>query len=44
MSLIPNVIKKFGWNPADKLLKTLFTFFNDKIGNAEITFAEVCCC
>ncbi|ELT93006.1 hypothetical protein CAPTEDRAFT_220516 [Capitella teleta] len=41
MSLIPNVIKKFGWNPADKLLKTIYTYFKEKVGNPEITFMEL---
>ena len=41
LSLVPNIVKKFGWNPADRLLKVLYAFIKEKMGRADVTFIEV---
>ena len=39
--MVPNVMKKFGWNPANKFLNVLKQIMEEYTGNANITFREV---
>ncbi|XP_077864027.1 uncharacterized protein LOC144349248 [Saccoglossus kowalevskii] len=40
-SLLPNLITKYGWNPATKFYKWFGTKLEDKTGNKDITFKEL---
>ncbi|XP_077864029.1 uncharacterized protein LOC102806894 [Saccoglossus kowalevskii] len=41
LSLIPNVIRWYGWNPGERLLEWFGKKFEYKTGNKDITFKEV---
>ena len=40
-SLLPNVMKKYGWNPGDRLYKWFAAKLKEATGNKHITFMEV---
>lgn len=40
-SLLPNLLKGFGWNPGNKLLKWFGEQLKDRTGDADITFRQV---
>ena len=42
ISMVPNVMKRFGWNPANKFLNVLKQIMEENTGNPNITFREVC--
>ncbi|KAK2182160.1 hypothetical protein NP493_364g01050 [Ridgeia piscesae] len=41
ISLLPNLIKSYGWNPGDKLYKWFGQKMKERTGNADITFQQV---
>ena len=41
MSMLPNIMKKFGWNPAGKFHETIKKILHDKTDTPNITFGEV---
>jgi len=41
LSLIPNLLSNYGWNPGNKFLNYLGTVLASKTNNPDITFAEV---
>nr|XP_006814560.1 PREDICTED: uncharacterized protein LOC102806773 [Saccoglossus kowalevskii] len=41
LSLIPNIIRGYGWNPGEKLLEWFGAKFEAKTGNKDITFKEL---
>ena len=43
-SILPNVIRKYGWNPGKKIDRWFGDVLVKKTGNADITFSEVCIC
>ena len=40
-SLLPNLLKGFGWNPGNKLLKWFGEQLKDRTRDADITFRQV---
>ena len=42
LSLIPNLLSGFGWNPGKRLYKWFGDQLRDRTGNADITFRQVC--
>ncbi|CAH1790347.1 unnamed protein product [Owenia fusiformis] len=40
-SLLPNVLKHFGWNPGNRILKWLGDVIAEKTGNKDITFKQL---
>ena len=41
MSMVPNLMKKFGWNPAGRFHDTIIKVLQEKTGVPNITFGEV---
>ena len=41
-SLLPNLIKGYGWNPGKKIFHWFGNALYEQTGNADITFSEVC--
>ena len=41
LSFLPNMLKKFGWNPAKKLRRKLGELIKNKLGDENITFQQV---
>ena len=41
LSLLPNLLKGFGWNPGKKLLNWFGTVLEEATENADITFSQV---
>ena len=41
LSLLPNLLKGFGWNPGKKLLKWFGEVLEEATENADITFSQV---
>lgn len=40
-SLLPNLLKGFGWNPGNRLLKWFGQVLQEKTGSADITFKQI---
>ena len=40
-SLLPNLLKGFGWNPGKKLIKWFGEQLRERAGDADVTFREV---
>ncbi|EDO26835.1 predicted protein, partial [Nematostella vectensis] len=40
-SLLPNLLKGFGWNPGNKLLRWFGEQLKERTGDADVTFREV---
>ena len=41
-SLLPNLLKGFGWNPGKRMLKWFGEQLKERTGDSDITFKEVC--
>lgn len=41
-SLLPNLLKGFGWNPGKRMLKWFGEQLKERTGDGDITFKEVC--
>ena len=40
-SLLPNILRTFGWNPGHKIFNWLGSKFREKTGDADVTFQQV---
>lgn len=42
-SLLPNLLKGFGWNPGKRMLRWFGEQLKERTGDGDITFKEVSC-